>query len=115
MNDITLLLDENIEPQVRHRLEHYGHPVEHVLSHQTLRASDPDWKLAQYSVENEALLVTYDGDFKSEIHSSEYWGALLISDDDWSATEVADTVHSILTHYDEDSLKRLNLVGREWL
>jgi len=46
---------------------------------------------------------------------SEYWGALLISDDDWSATAVADTVHRVLALYDDDSLKRLNLVGREWL
>jgi predicted nuclease of predicted toxin-antitoxin system len=115
MTDIPLLLDENIEPQVRYRLENYGHSVEHVLSHQTLRVSDPDWKLAQYSLENEVLIVTYDGDFNSEMRTSEYWGALLISDDDWSATEVADTVHRVLALYDDDSLKRLNLVGREWL
>ena len=35
MTDSRLLLDQNIEPEVRHRLENYGHTAEHVLTHDT--------------------------------------------------------------------------------
>ena len=30
MTDLALLLDQNVEPEVRLRLENHGHTVEHV-------------------------------------------------------------------------------------
>lgn len=115
MTDIPLLLDQDVEPGVRHRLQNYGHAVEHILTHDTLQTGAPDRKLAEYSLENNTLIVTYDDDFESNFDGDEHWGVLLISDDDWSANEVADSVHKILELYDAASLQRVNVVGREWL
>lgn len=112
---VTLLLDQNIEHEVLHRLRKYGHEAEHINFHQTLQRGDSDTDLSHYSLEHEVLIVTYDDDFAEKIPESEYWGVLLISDDTWSAKQVADTVHQILDLYDESSLSRFNLVGREWL
>jgi predicted nuclease of predicted toxin-antitoxin system len=112
---VLLLLDENIEHEAMHRLRKYGHDVEHINFHETLQPSDEDETLAHYSLENEALIVTYDDDFATAFTESAYWGVLLLSDDSWSATQVADVVHRILNLYDESSLSQLNLVGREWL
>jgi len=115
MSDIHILLDECMEPEVHHRLRNYGHSVEYVLTHDTLQCGDPDWKIAEYSLENDALIVTHDRDFGDGFDDSDYWGALAFSDDDWSAKQVADVTHVILDHYDEPSLNQFNAVGREWL
>jgi predicted nuclease of predicted toxin-antitoxin system len=115
MTDSRLLLDQNIEPEVRHRLENYGHTAEHVLTHDTLQRGDSDWKLAAYSLEHEVVILTYDSDFGEAFDESDYWGVLAISDDSWSAKQVADVVHTILDFYDEQSLRQFNPVGREWL
>jgi len=98
-----------------YRLKKYDHEVEHVAFHETLGPGADDSILARYSLQRDALLVTYDDDFETEFAESEYWGVLLLSDDDWVATEVADTVHRILELYDASSLAQMNLVGREWL
>lgn len=115
MTSVSLLLDEHIEHETYHRLQSYGHDVEHVHFHDTLQKGDADRKLADYSLKNDVLLVTYDDDFEVQYDESEYWGVLFFSDDDWSSGEVADTVHEILEQYDAESLQQLNLVGREWL
>jgi hypothetical protein len=90
MTDVPVLLDECMEPEVRHRLRNYGHTVEHVLTHDTLQRGDPDRTLANYSLENNVLIVTHDPDFGEHFDESEYWGALGFSDDDWSGKQVAD-------------------------
>jgi hypothetical protein len=115
MTDVPVLLDECMEPEVRHRLRNYGHTVEHVLTHDTLQRGDPDRNLADYSLEHNVLIVTHDPDFGEDFDESEYWGALGFSDDDWSGKQVADVTHAILGFYDKASLRAFNPVGREWL
>lgn len=112
---IPVLLDEHVEPEVYRKLQTYGHDVEHVLSHDTLRRGDDDQTLAAYSLANEVLIVTYDDDFHTSLDETAYWGVLVFSDNEWSATDVADTIHQILQLYDEATLSQLNVVGREWL
>lgn len=115
MTSVSLLLDENIEHEAMYRLRKYGHDVEHVTFHETLRPGDTDARLVRYSLETDSLIVTYDDDFVTSFDESDYWGVLLLSDDEWTATEVADTVNRILELYDASSLAQLNVVGREWL
>lgn len=112
---VPILLDEHVEHEVYHRLQKYGHEVEHIHFHDTLQKGDEDSALADYSLTNDVLIVTYDDDFERKYDHSEYWGVLFFSDDDWPATEVADTVHRILELYDETTLRQMNVVGREWL
>jgi predicted nuclease of predicted toxin-antitoxin system len=112
---VALLLDEHIEHEVYHRLQGYGYRVEHVHFHSDLHRGDSDTTLAEYSLEHERVLVTYDDDFEANHDESDYYGVLFFSDDEWSASEVTETVHSILDLYDESSLQQLNVVGREWL
>lgn len=112
---VPLLLDEMVEHRVYDRLQTYDHEVDHVHFHDTLSDGDSDDRLAEYSRKHSVLIVTYDDDFETNFDESEYWGVLLVSDDDWSATEVADTVHTILELYDSATLQQLNLVGRDWL
>jgi len=115
MTTASLLLDENIEQEAMYRLRKYGHEVEHVTFHPILQPGAEDAELAAYSLEADSLIVTYDDDFETAFGESEYWGVLLLSDDDWDAIEVADTVHRILELYDAPSLSQMNVVGREWL
>jgi len=115
MTDVHILLDECMEPEVQHRLKNYGHLVEYVPTHDTLQPGVPDWKIADYSLENDTLIITHDRDFGDDFNDSDYWGALAFSDDDWSAKQVADVTHVILDLYDEPSLTQFNAVGREWL
>jgi len=77
MSDVTILLDECMEPEVRHRLRNYGHTVEHVLTHDTLQPGDTDQELVDYSLKNNALIVTHDPDFNDDFDDSEYWGRVL--------------------------------------
>jgi predicted nuclease of predicted toxin-antitoxin system len=115
MTDLALLLDQNVEPEVRLRLENHGHTVEHVLTHDSLERGDPDRKLAAYSLEHEFIIVTYDSDFREEFDDADYCGVLALSDDSWSAKQVADVVHTIVDFYDRESLCQHNPIGREWL
>jgi predicted nuclease of predicted toxin-antitoxin system len=110
-----ILLDENLEHEILHRLRKYGHEAEHIDFHDSLQKGDEDGTLAKYSLENSVLLVTYDDDFATRYDESDYWGVLLLTDNDWSATDVADTVHRILTLYSPPALQQMNVVGREWL
>ena len=61
-----VLLDENVEHEVRHRLRNYGHTVEHIGLHHHLEKGDEDRVLAQYSRSNQALIVTYDDDVETD-------------------------------------------------
>jgi len=112
---LSLLLDEMVEQEVMHRLENFGHDVEHVDFHDEVGKGDSDRKLADYSLENKVLIVTHDPDFGDDFDESDYWGALGFSDDDWSAKQVADVAHVILDFYDEATVRTFNTVGREWL
>ena len=61
-----VLLDENVEQEVLHRLRNYGHTFEHIDFHNHLQKGDEDRVLAQYSRSNQALIVTYDDDFETD-------------------------------------------------
>jgi len=115
MTEVSILLDECMEPEVRHRLQNYGYSVEHVLTHDTLQLGDSDQKLADYSLDNNVLIITHDPDFADNFDESDFWGVLGFSDDDWSAKQVADVTHVVLDLYDESTLRTFNTVGREWL
>jgi len=91
-----VLLDENLEHEVCYRLRNDGHDVEHVDFHDQLQKGDDD-------------------DFEEYYDESDYWGVLFFTDNDWSAADVADTVHRILTLYPPSELQGMDVVGREWL
>ena len=110
-----VLLDENVEHEVLHRLRNYEHTVEHIDLHAQLQKGAEDRVLAQYSRSNQALIVTYDDDFETDYEESDYWGVLFIVDSDWTAIQVADVVHRILELYPPAELQSMNIVGREWL
>lgn len=112
---VPLLLDENLEHEVLHRLRDYGHEVVHVDSSAGLGKGANDGNLARFSLENDVLIVTYDADFETHYGESDYWGVLLLTDNRWSATDVADTVHRIVELYPPTDLRGMNVVGREWL
>ena len=61
-----VLLDENVEHEVLHRLRNYEHTVEHIDLHDHLQKGDEDRVLAQYSRSNQALIMTYDDDFETD-------------------------------------------------
>jgi hypothetical protein len=46
-----ILLDENLEHEILHRLRKYGHEAEHIHFHENLQKGDEDEILAQYSLE----------------------------------------------------------------
>ncbi|WP_135364184.1 DUF5615 family PIN-like protein [Halosimplex halophilum] len=71
---VSVLLDENVEHEVCHRLRSDGYDADHVDFHDRLGKGDSDRALAQYSLENDALIVTYDDDFETHYGESEYWG-----------------------------------------
>jgi len=112
---VPLLLDENLEHEVYHRLRSYGYDVVHVDYHDELAKGDSDHRLVRFSREHDRLIVTYDDDFESQYDADDYWGVLFFTDNDWSATAVADTVHRILDLYPPADLRGMNVVGREWL
>jgi predicted nuclease of predicted toxin-antitoxin system len=58
-----LLLDENVEHEVGHRLENYGHDVVHVDFEPKLGKGATDRSLAEYTLAEDRVLVTYDDDF----------------------------------------------------
>lgn len=115
MTEPPVLLDENVEHEVLHRLRNYGHTVEHIDFHDQLQKGAEDHVLAQYSRSNQALIVTYDDDFETDHDESDYWGVLFLVDGDWTAVQVADVIHRILELYPATALQQMNVVGREWL
>jgi predicted nuclease of predicted toxin-antitoxin system len=60
---VRLLLDENIEHRVYHRLLDRGYAVDHVDFDERLRKGVGEDALARFSLEREAVIVTYDDDF----------------------------------------------------
>lgn len=65
-----LLLDENIEHEVLHRLENAGHDVEHVDFIARLGKGTSDDEIARYSLDADRTIVTYDDDFIEDVPSS---------------------------------------------
>lgn len=111
---MRLLLDENVEHEVHHRLRNYGHDVTHVDFDDGLRKGDSDDDLAAFSLAETRVVVTYDDDFR-EFDPESYHAVLFLADQSLSAREVADAVHEVSTYYDTDDLEGFQTVGRSWL
>ncbi len=112
---LRLLLDENIEHEVLHRLESLGHDVEHVDLSREVGKGDTDPELARYSLEASRIIVTYDDDFVTDVGTSKYHCVLLIEDKDMSSRSVSRAIHAMSEVYPADEFQGLQKVGREWL
>jgi len=89
----TLVLDENMEREVQHRLDSYGHEVVHVNDVDGLGKGTNDRTIADYSRDTGRFIVTYDDDFVLEIDDGEHQAVLYFGDQTLSAKTVADAVH----------------------
>lgn len=110
-----LLLDENLENEIQHRLQNLGHDVEHVDFVQELGKGATDEELAEYSRENDRAIVTYDDDFVEDVGPDRYRATLFFEDDSVSAKEVTDIVHEMSEVYPFEEVTGLQKVGRGWL
>lgn len=59
--------------------------------------------------------MTYDPDFVTDYSEAAYYGTVYFDDDDLSASEVAEVLHSMATHYPESAFGQLQYGSREWL
>jgi len=91
-----LVLDENIEHSVLHRLDNAGHDVEHV---DFMEKGASDTTLAQYALREDRIIVTYDDDFVVDIDESDYKAVLLFEDQTMAATEVAQIIQEMAAVY----------------
>lgn len=110
-----LLLDENVEHVVGHRLENYGHDVRHVDLIPELGKGTDDQSIAAFTRDEDRVLVTYDDDFVRSVAEDEFRAARYVSDASRSVETVADIVHEVSTHYPQDELDGVTYVGTEWL
>lgn len=110
-----LILDENVEHEVLHRLENYGHDVKHVDSVSALGKGTDDNPIAQYSLDTDRVIVTYDDDFVLEIDKTEYRAVLYFSDATLPAKQVADVIHTVSQQYPQEEVSGLEYVGERWL
>jgi predicted nuclease of predicted toxin-antitoxin system len=110
-----LILDENVEHEVYHRLENYGHDVEHVDFVPELGKGIADYPIAQYSLDTGRIIVTYDDDFVLEVDEGTYRAVLYAEDATLSVEQVADIIHAVSQNYPQEELHGLEYVGTEWL
>lgn len=110
-----LLLDENVEHVVGHRLDNYGHDVRHVDMVPKLGKGTDDQSIAAFTLEEDRVLVTYDDDFVLSVAEDDFRAALYLSDASLPVETVADIVHEVSTHYPQDELEGVTYVGIEWL
>ena len=110
-----LLLDENIEHEVRYRLENYGHDVEHIDYVPSLGKGATDTSIGEYSLQADRVIVTYDDDFVTDVEVDDFRAVLYFDDVSLSPIEIADIVHTMSEHYPQEELQGVESVGREWL
>ena len=110
-----LLLDENVEHGVKHRLENYGHDVVHVDFVPALGKGTMDREIAEYSLETDRLILTYDDDFVLDIDPDSNRGVLYVSDRAMPATDVADVVHAMSQYYPQIEVTGIERVDPDWL
>lgn len=110
-----LVLDENVEYEVLHRLVNYGHDVEHVDFVPELGKGTDDRPIAEYSIETDRVIVTYDDDFVLEFDEGDYRGVMYFGDATLSIEQVADVIHAVSQTYPKDEFEGLEYVGAEWL
>ena len=112
---VRFLLDENLEHEVLHRLETFGYDVAHVEFHPDLGKGTDDAPIAEFSLRNRWVVVTYDPDFVKEHTESDFFGTVYFDADDLSARDVADILQTMAETYPESEFERLQFGGREWL
>ncbi|WEL18545.1 hypothetical protein SVXHr_2395 [Halorhabdus sp. SVX81] len=110
-----LILDENVEHEVAHRLENYGHDVEHVDFVPELGKGTADQPIARYSLDTDRVIVTYDDDFVLEVDEGQYRAVLYFDDAALSVEQVSDIIHTVSRNYPQEALQGLEYVGEEWL
>ena len=110
-----LVCDENVEHGVMFRLENYGHDVEHVDFISTLGKGVTDDQIAQYSLSEERLIVTYDDEFVLDFEPADYQAVLYLPDLSLPASTIADAIHAMSTYYDQSEISGVESVSSEWL
>jgi hypothetical protein len=109
------LLDENLEHEVFHRLDNYGHDLVHVEISEEITKGAPDTELATISRQENRVIVTYDDNFRTDFVDGDYDAVLYFPDQTLSVRDVADVLHEISTYYAQDQLQGFMTVGRSWL
>lgn len=110
-----LVLDENVEHEVFHRLENYGHDVEHADFVSELGKGAGDLTIAAYSLATDRMILTYDDDFVLDISEDDYLAALYVSDATLSPRDVADIVHEMSRYYVMEEINGVEHVNPVWL
>jgi len=110
-----LLCDENVEHEVMFRLENYGHDVEHVSFIAKLGKGVTDDHIAQYSLSEERLIVTYDDDFVLDFEPPDYQAVLYLPDLSLPPSTIADAIHAMSTYFDQSEISGVEPVSSEWL
>lgn len=98
-NSHTGPYDENVEHEVLHRLQQLDYTVEHVEFHPELGKGTEDRPIAEFSRQNEWVIVTCDPDFVVEDDRFGYYGAVYFQDATLSAKEVADIIDAMVAMY----------------
>lgn len=109
-----LLLDENIEYRIVHKLRNYGHNAEHVSDLTTFGKGSTDKELGQYSKSDDRLILTYDDDFVLELNSSVYRAVLYVNDVTIPSKTIADAVHQMSKQYPHDEVTGVVYVD-DWI
>lgn len=89
--------------------------MEHVDFLPSLGKGTDDVSIAEYSLEADRLIVTYDDDFVLKIDEQNYRAVLYINGVSLSVKTVADIVHSVSEHYPQEEIQGLVYLGSEWL
>lgn len=110
-----LLLDENVEHEVGHRLQNYGHNSEHVDFVSELGKGTEDQAIGNYTLDEDRVLLTYDDDFVLDVSEEAYRAVLYVPDASLPVDTVADIVDAVASQYPQDELDGVEYVGPEWL
>lgn len=94
-----LLVDENVEYRIVHKLRNYGHDVEHVDDLSGLGNGSSDRLLGRYSNSEDRLVLTYDDDFLFELDTDEHRAALYVNDVTVPSGTIADAIHRMSKQY----------------
>lgn len=92
-----LLLDEHVEHEVDHRLEHFGHDVVHVDFVPEMEKGTTDVSIERYSIETDQFVVTYD-DFVLELDTDAHRAVLYVPEWDMTPIDVAACIHAMAEH-----------------
>lgn len=112
---LRLLADENVDHRVVHRIDHFGHDIEHVDFVPALGKGCSDEAIAQYSEDENRLVLTNDDDFLTGFTDDDYRGLLFIADDSLSGDGIAAIVHAIGETLEAEQLDGVIYVSSNWL